>query len=129
MRCGERTGFLMLHVCENTAQYNCGVCGKPLCAEHAIPAAPKQQTVQNVVTQGTATPADQQAQSQFMCRTCLKRQSQQNGTMYDDRDDYYYRNYGYYNPYPWGYYSDNDRRVFDHDRQDSGGTEGDALGS
>lgn len=117
MRCQENIGFLILHRCEKTADYQCIQCKRKVCREHATPlegALPPQDAAAPPATDGT-----------FLCATCARKRQQigqqagqqtgQGNVMGDDRY-YRYPYYGSYYPYySDSYYDDRDRRVFQRD--------------
>ncbi|MHB0937873.1 MAG: hypothetical protein ACYDCO_25125 [Armatimonadota bacterium] len=142
-RCQENTGFLVLHRCENVAEFKCVSCGRMICAEHGRPvdAPPEQAAAQpSAMPAGAMAPPPPPAGAvqNYACQTCLKnRQPQQQqteqqqgvGAGYYGDPYYHYPYYGSYRPYHSGYYYDyNDRSAFDRDRGTPADTT-DALGS
>jgi hypothetical protein len=84
--CNETAGFLFKHACSRLSERACGLCGKPVCAEHA-----------------------HEAQGQTFCTSCarqyLRTPDQRSGFHRDDPYFYagsYYHGYGRYGHGSWG---------------------------
>lgn len=146
-RCQENTGFLVLHRCENPAEFNCVYCGRRICHEHGQPVdAPAQApappppppNASGVMTPPPPPPPPPGLTQAYACLTCLRNRQQQGQQqaqrqgIASDYDPYYtYPYYGSYHPYQSHYYYDyGDRGVFDRGREQADTSErADALGS
>lgn len=139
-RCQENTGFLVLHRCENPAEFDCVYCGRRVCHEHGrpveapvVPATPPPAVPDAGGAMAPPPPPAAAAQA-YACLTCLRNRQQQpqkqQGVGPGYNDPYYqYPYYGSYRPYHSGYYYDyGDRGVFDRDRSSSSDN-ANALGS
>ena len=128
-RCQENTGFLVLHRCENPAEYKCIYCGRMICTEHGRPvdATPEQAAAQPAASPlaGAAAPPPPPmtgamappppmagaiapppppagALQNYACQTCLKNRQPQQQTDQQDGAAYYgtpYYHYPYYGSY------------------------------
>src|SRR5437764_11633861 len=93
-KCQEKAGFLIPRPCRNPATVQCSVCHKPVCGEHTA-----------------SLP-----QGGLACTSCAAAQNAGPAA-----DQWRYRSYYGYDPYPFGYgwgagrlhYTDSDYEVFD----------------
>ncbi len=112
MKCQEKSGFLIKHPCTNAPEFNCSICGKDICADHA-----------------------RETDEGYACISCFKEKhvtdlrSGRRGRYYND--PYFYPYYHSYQPYGFrDRFDDRDRDSFDS-RGDGAedGIEADADGS
>lgn len=100
--CNETSGFLFSHHCEHPPEYECALCGRPVCQDH---------THQDV--------------GRVLCTTCARkhvrsgRSKTHYGGGYDDYDPYFYGGSVYGRSRGGFFYHDHDPNDF---------TEGDAAG-
>ncbi len=112
MKCKEKSGFLIKHPCPRPAEFNCCLCGKDICNDHA-----------------------RETEDGYACVTCYRKKYVHADIRAGRRDRYYYDPYyyPYYHSYrPYGFrddFDDRDRAAFDSRDAENGEFESDADGS
>ena len=90
--CQEKTGFVILHKCNASADAQCGMCGKYMCRKHTH------------INAGTP-----------VCGSCFKQAApEEYKKVSRSRDRYPY--YHGYNPYYYSHYSSQDHSLFNKHR-------------